>query len=389
MNPTQCTLHFCTIVLTLIFCVSCSQNETNFTQAPGFKQYFAKNKPSATLPSQQEQALLNKYRPRIFMAKGQTSPIDFYADYIANGYLYIGDKLISDKVTQPLLNEHKSNTQAVFRYKSAEQKGTPTVYARIQEDELAYDGQRLPLTFLTYNLVFAHSGLIKGLPAWQRLAMGMVGSNTDWHQLDHYVGLTVALSKDRPVAVTLQQHNYQTTWLLTDKTTENTLQLPEDQRIAVDVAMQSNELYPHSPEQKQHPGISWVSEDSIEFLKTGKNKPMMAGWDITHGEVEQDYKLKFLPTADAFYTFQGKLGASRKLPGRDGPPGADYVTLPALMPLANRMVSGYRPRDLAIEKEKIKSLFDSGSFSIKPGGLQAYQRDFMKDLKDASSNAKQ
>jgi len=103
----------------------------------------------------------------------------------------------------------------------------------------------------------------------------------------------------------------------------------------------------------------------MEFYKTGKNKPTMAGWDITHGEVEQDYTLKFLPS---------------RLPGRDGPPGADYVTLPALMPLKKRMISSYRPRDFSKEKEKIEALFNKGEFAIKPEGLVAYKRDFLNDF---------
>jgi hypothetical protein len=210
--------------------------------------------------------------------------------------------------------------------------------------------------------------------------MNVVGSTTDWHQLDHYVGLTIALSNDKPVAVMLQQHNYQSTWLLGVKQSDSELVLPEDLRVSVDVAMQSNELYLHSKELKNHPGLSWVNEDSIEFLKTSQNKPMMAGFDVTHGEEEQDYTLAFMPTADAFYTFQGRLGEGRKLPGRDGPPGADYVTLPALMPMANRLVSGYRPRDVATEKDKIKALFGGGSFSVNADGLEAYQRDFVEDL---------
>jgi hypothetical protein len=210
--------------------------------------------------------------------------------------------------------------------------------------------------------------------------MEMVGSTTDWHQLDHYVGLSIALSNGKPVAVMLQQHNYQTTWLLGDKASDNTLNLPADNRLPVDVAMRSNELYPHTEVLKNHPGLSWVSEDSMEFLKTGQNKPIMAGFDITHGEEAQEYKLEFLPTADAFYTFQGRLGEARTLPGRDGPPGADYVTLPALMPLAHRLVSGYRPKDLTTEKAKIKALFAGGSFSVDAEGLGAYQRDFIEDL---------
>lgn len=359
----------------------CSKNESSFTQMPGFSEYFAKNKPSQALPTKTDQALLTQFRPRVFLAKGQTPFIDFYKDYIAHGALYIDNKLVSKTVTQDLLNKHKNNLKAEFRYVAHSYKTTPVVYARIHRDKLEHENQTLALTFLSYNIVFANSGMIKGLPAWQRLGVGIVASNTDWHQLDHYVGLTLVLSGDKPIAVMLQQHNYQTTWLMADKNSENTLKLSDDQRVGVDVAMQSNELYLHQAKYTKHPGISWVTEDNIEFLKTRKNKPMMAGWDITHGEIEQDYALKFLPTADAFYTFIGKLGKSRKLPGRDGPPGADYVTWPSLMPLPNRLVSGYRPRNAGIEKQKIRALFNNKEFSVKDEGLSAYKRDFMDDLK--------
>ncbi len=373
-------ISICVIVLLLSLLIACSKSESSFTQMPGFKQYFAKNQPSMTLPNEHDQALLASFKPRVFLAKEQTSFIDFYADYIANGALYINNKLISKQVTQELLNQHKNNVKAEFHYLPSKKKGSPTVYARIHRDQLTHNKQQIPLTFLNYNLVFAHSGLVKGIATWQRLAMGLVASNTDWHQLDHYVGLTIVLSKEKPIAVMLQQHNYQTTWLIGDKASDNSIQLPEDQRISVDVAMQSNELYLHSKDLKKHPGLSWITSDSIEFLKTGKNKPTMAGWDITHGEVEEDYKLAYLPTADAFYTFKGKLGKGRKLPGRDGPPGADYVTWPTLMPLSNRIVSGYRPKDLTTETKKIKELFNKSEFSVKSDGLAAYKSDFLDDL---------
>ena len=378
----------CGIFLILLFIVGCSKNDSSFTEMPGFKQYFAKNQPSLTLPNEADQALLATFKPRVFLAKGQTPFIDFYEDYIAHGALYVNKKLVSKKVNQSLLNQHKNNVNAEFRYSPTKKQGTPTIYARIHRDDLIHKNQRIPLTFLSYNLVFAHSGLLKGIPAWQRLAMGLVASNTDWHQLDHYVGLTMVLANEKPIAVMLQQHNYQTTWLLTDKISENTTKLPADKRIKVDVAMQSNELYLHSKTVNKHPGISFITNDTIEFLETGKNKPMMAGWDITHGEVEQDYALKFLPTADAFYSFKGKLGKGRKLPGRDGPPGADYVTWPSLMPFPNRLVSGYRPRDITIEKKKLKGLFDKSTFSIKPEGLAAYKRDFLDDLNKLQNTPK-
>ena len=45
--------------------------------------------------------------------------------------------------------------------------------------------------------------------------------------------------------------------------------------------------------------------------------------------------------ADAFYTFKGFLGARRRLPGRSGPPGADYNTLPRFKPLAVQFAISY------------------------------------------------
>ena len=379
---------------------ACSQKETLFSEFPGFDQYLKQNQPSDAQATPAEQALLTQYRPRIFMAEGQTRFLDFYADYIGNGALYLNDELVSEKVDQKLLNQHKTNVQAEFRHTPSTSKSTQVAYGRVDYDTLSYQEQSYPLTFLSYNLVFAHSGLLKGLAGWQRMAMGVVGNNEDWHQLDHYVGLTIVLHEDQPLAVMMQQHNYQTAWLLDrskDATasggehssdnplprhaTAKSLPLPSDNRIAVDVAMQSNELYPHHAEPTQHPGVSFVNADNIEFFKTGQNKPMMAGWDITHGQQEQDYTLKFLPTSDAFYTFKGRLGEKRTLPGRDGPPGAQYVTLPGLMPWSHRLVSGFRPGNAKQEKAKLEALFNTQKFSIETSGLNRYKQDFIEAIK--------
>jgi hypothetical protein len=61
--------------------------------------------------------------------------------------------------------------------------------------------------------------------------------------------------------------------------------------------------------------------------------------DITDPAVDVDYELHFLPPADAFYTFKGFLGGKRLLPGRSGPPGADYNTLSAYKPLHRQMIA--------------------------------------------------
>ncbi|RVU83491.1 hypothetical protein EOL70_15750 [Leucothrix sargassi] len=361
---------------------ACSQKETLFSEYPGFDQYLKQNQPSDALPTAEEQALLEQYRPRIFMEKGQTRFIDFYEDYIASGVLYVDSEQISNRVDQALLNQYKTDSKAEFRHTPLTRSGTPVVYGRVSYDMLTHQSQRYPLTFLSYNLAFANSGLIKGLAGWQRVAMGVVGDNDDWHQLDHYVGLTVALHEGQAIAVFLQQHNYRVTWLLdsSKEATESTLPLPDDKRIAVDVALQSNELYPHSPEIAEHPGVSFVTADNMTFFKTGKDKPMMAGWDITHGEEEQDYTLKFLAQSDAFYTFKGRLGEHRSLPGRDGPPGAQFNALPPLMPWASKLVTGFRAGSVDHEKAKASGLLSSDRSTVNEAVLDSYKADFIDAL---------
>jgi len=318
--------------------------------------------------------LLERYRPRIYLAEGQTPFLDFYADYIAKGKLKVDGRVVSASVGPELLNKYKDKPDAEFVYQTAGQSQTQAVvFAKLEVDTLEYQGQNWPLSFLSYNLVFAHSGLLADLPMLARWAISPIADLRDWHQLDHYVGVTVALHQGEPIAYTLQQHNYQTTYIVSRQKS-----WPSDQRVAVDVALRSNELYPHSPERVRHPGVSFVSEKAIEFVLTGKNKPLMAGWDITHGQIEQDYRLQFLAPDDAFYQFKGRLGESRKLPGRDGPPGADYVTLPGLMRWSHRLVAGFRPGSVEQEKTKLLALIDEQNFRVKAQGLEAYKRDFIQ-----------
>ncbi len=358
----------------MCFPLIAKSDQGNFSSFPGFKRYFEANPPRATVPTEAQQALLKRFRPRIYLAEGQQAPVDFYADYIASGELYVGGKSLGQEIGQSQLNEAIERGDAEFVYKGAlPLKGSATVYGRFDIDILEFQGESWPLEFLSYNLVFPSSGLLAKLPLMGKLGLGMISNLSDWHQLDHYVGLTVVLYQQQPIAFYLQQHNYQTTFLVSEQSA-----WPTDNRVAVDVALRSNELYRHSASLQRHPGVSFVSEKTVAFVKTGKHKPIMAGWDVTHGQEELTYQLGYLPPSDAFYQFKGRLGKSRKLPGRDGPPGADYVTLPGLMPYANRLVSGYRPASVEREREKIAALFDSKTFTIRPAALDAYKHDFIQ-----------
>ncbi len=361
-----------TLLLLGFLCAGCASE--SFALRPGFTEYFNQYPPEQQQPDKSAQALLQKYRPRIYKAQGQQGPVDFYRQYISSGILEVQGKRLSTDVTAQQLNQYRDNPDAMFQYTGKSMvDADATVYARIDTDTLTYQGKSFDFQFLTYNLVFPTSGLIEGMGLLSSVGLEIIGNLTDWHQLDHYVGLSVVLMEQRPLALMLQQHNYQTTYLFgTD------LQLPDDNRVAVDIAMRSNELYLHSEAEQRHPAVSFVSAKNLEFIKTGRNKPVMAGYDITRGEYEIDYTLQTLPQTDAFYQFKGHLGKLRLLPGRDGPPGADYVTLPGLMPRAIRLVSGYRPGSVERESAKSRAMFNEETFSINIEALDAFKQDFLE-----------
>ena len=358
-------------IVCCLFLGSCSRAEQQFSQLPGFIEYFKTHIPKDEIPDTSEQALLEQHRPKVYKAKEQAGPIDFYADYISTGRLSINGKTLSDKVTPELLNQHRDNPAAVFEYTGRhESPGTPLVYGRVDYEKVSYNNRQYDFTFLTYNLVFPVSGILKGLGTLQTIALASSGNLHDWHQLDHYVSVTVALLNNQAVAMTLQQHNYYTTYFL-DKNNPN---------ISVDIASRSNELYPHASERTKHPAVSFLTAKNIGFVVSGKNKPLLAGYDITHGEQEVEYKLGFLPQTDAFYQFQGSLGKSRLLPGRSGPPGADYATLPGLMSRVVRLVTGYRTESVELETTLQSALFDRENFAIRPYAITDYKERFFKLL---------
>jgi len=314
-------------------------DDVNFSQYRGFAAYFAANPPRATLPSPDERALLVKYAPRFFLPPGHAGPISFYDDYIASGSLRSGDgRLVSERVTQSVLNANKTDSKAVFTHHPRKSGAArPVVFGRIDRDTLSYAGRRQRLTFLTYHAVFRTSGLPAGLSWWQETLAGLVADPADWHQLDHYTAATVVLDElNQPVALMLQQHNYSRTYLF-----DETVVLPPDGRVAIDVAIRSNELYPHKSGRTLRRAARFPDPPSMRYLMGVGSRPLFAGDDVTEPVCEADYQLRMLAPDDAFYTFRGFLGARRRLPGRDGPPGADFNQLPALKPQVLRMLAGY------------------------------------------------
>lgn len=367
-----------------IFFYACGSDDFQFSQLPEFKEYYKKYPPRETEPTVEEKNLLHRFRPRFFLADGQEPFIDFYQDYITYGYL-VGEKgrIISSNVDRTLLNKHKNDPDIVFIHTYKHSQTTPVVYGRVDYDRLKVDSQStIELTFLTYNIVFRRSGLPAGLSPWKKSLLGWIGSVKDWHQLDHYVSVTLALNRQsQPVAATMQQHNYQTTYIFAKG-----IHLPPDGRIKLDVALYSNEMYPHSKKRTEHRAVQFLNSESVYYLITGDKKPLLAGNDITQGTNDIEYRLEFLPPDDAFYLFQGKLGESRILPGRDGPPGADYNTIPALKPKATALVTFYRREGDMEFIELLKKWKSSVKSGPGPKILERYTKRFIEDLRSVSNN---
>jgi len=306
---------------------------TNFSQYEGFQEHFLAFPRQPSAATGQERVLLERYRPRLFIGIGQEGPISFYDDYIAHGTLYdMRGDIIGHEPSRALLNAHKDDPHVVFAHTPVAPTSTPVVFARIDQADVPDAGV---FTFLTYHFVFRQSGIPTGTPRWILNVMSWLADLHDWHQLDHYTMARVVLDRrSNPIAVVLQQHNYVRSYIL-----GRDMSFPSDYRITLDTALNSNELYPHLPGHQARRAVPFMTAKNLPYLITGEHMPWIPTNDVTNPAHEVAYRLDFLPHTDAFYSFQGYLGERRWFPGRSGPPGADYNTLPRFKPLAVELVA--------------------------------------------------
>ncbi|MHA1564337.1 MAG: hypothetical protein ACTSX7_03385 [Alphaproteobacteria bacterium] len=310
-----------------------------FADSPGFEALRTADALASTLPTTAERQLLERHRPNLFLPDDHPGPVSFYEDYIAQGTLFspAGER-ISSTVDRSLLNRHRDISRTLFRHDPRAVPPKPVAFGRIRYDHIDLPARgRLDLTFLTYHFVFRHSGLPAGLPPILWALARVFNAHMDWHQLDHYTAVTIVLGpENQPFALLLQQHNYMRSYLF-----GKDLPMPTDGRPEITAAIGSNELYPHSPERRRHRAVPFIGAKTVEYLVMGTARPRLQADDITHGQSAVSYRLECLPPNDAFYTFRGWLGARRRLPGRTGPPGADYNTIPAFKPMGIQLMAFY------------------------------------------------
>lgn len=366
--------HLAHTFLATLLVAGCSSTAGNFSQYPGFAAHFAQHPRSTVLPAPGEQELLRRHRPHWMLPPGHAGAIDFYGDYIAQGLLTSGDgTVVSSRVTPAILNAHRDDPGAVFTHRTAPGVPLPpTVLARIDRERFAASGHAPRcLTLLTYHIVFRRSGLPAGLGAWTARALGLLVDLDDWHQLDHYTAATLVLDeRGRPVLLQMQQHNHQRSWVFGVD-----LPSPPDGRPVIDVAIRSNELYPHTEGRVRHRSVPFPTPDGMRYLLGFGPAPTWSADDVTDGQLPLDPALAFLPHDDAFYAFQGWLGERRRLSGRDGPPGADYNTLPPLKPAALQLAWSYwregNREDLAAFEAGFANGADPAAFAAARGAVLA------------------
>ena len=341
------------VALGLGACAGGEEAEVESRFRKQFQAWYAAHPPSAEARPEAERALLERYKPIWRLGADARDPMDFYADYIARGALYAADgAVLAQNPDARTLNAHRDEIGLRFVHDGPAAQTHPVAYGRVAVDDVPFvDGARR-LTFLTYNLAFEVSGLPWGLSWWQEWPMWAAGDVEDWHQLDHYVAVTLALDMAKtppePVAAIFQQHNYQRSYRFGGAAGAGRLDWPEDGRLTVDVALRSNELYPAAEGETRRRAASFMGGSQAQWLVMGTGGGMQSAYDVTRPDRRlADLPLQVLPHADAFYTFRSSLGEKRTLPGRSGPPGADYNTLAAMKAPAAQLLCGYWREGLA------------------------------------------
>jgi hypothetical protein len=125
--------------------------------------------------------------------------------------------------------------------------------------------------------------------------------------------------------------------------------------------------------------VDFVRPQSLGYLIGVAPGASRSSFDITEPAQEADYVLDFLPPDDAFYSFAGYLGERRRLPGRDGPPGADFNTWPAFKPLGLQLVSGYWREGNADDLQRLTPLLNARADPL--AAVQAQGAEFGATLR--------
>lgn len=395
-------------VLFLLASSSRSHKFDTFADYPGFNSYFPPVC-SETPATEYDLELLQRFKPRVVIAPQGQIPVDFYQAYLPFTVLknFSQSAPINKAVSPQLLktvqyapgyyldlNWQRLRQEHIWQKITQQVENNtfhPTLYGRIYHVPITAvmsAGKKIQrqFKFLKYTSVFMVSGLPAKLPWGTETLLKVLGLNPlNWHELDHYTAIHVVLNeRDQPIALLLAQHNYHRAYLIGKQ-----IPKPVANRVTVDVAERSNELYPasSSPQPVSHRTASWSRY--MKYILSGQDAPFFHGEDITHGihagGKEINYELKYLPHCDPFYRAKIMLGEFRPLfgfyVGRDGPPGADYYTMPALLALDKLLFFSYLHENNPEDLKMLDAAWQKGQDHLDEATLIQYGAEkFFRDL---------
>ena len=143
--------------------------------------------------------LLERFRPRFFVAADSYRPLNFYEDYLPRCVareIKTGD-VVYESVDAPTLRRIARDDRTYLDFSVAAEnlrlsppaEFSPTVYSRVYRDTV---GER-EFLFLKYSPVFPYSGLPAELGWWRRAGAGLLGDSMAWHELDIHGAVHVVL----------------------------------------------------------------------------------------------------------------------------------------------------------------------------------------------------
>lgn len=357
-----------------------------------------------TEPAAADRALLERFRPRIFIGPNGIPPIDFYDTYLPNALLRgPNGRIAIEQLDRATLKRHERRFgfHVDFQGKPDPCRGDEcadyrtVLYGRVFHETLrgygAVDARSVSIAVLKYNAVFPISGLPKKISWWKAAAAEIAGNLEDWHELDIHgaVHIFVHEASGRPVAVLLAQHNHFRTLIVGAD-----MEWPADGRVAICYAERSNEPYlcPDASEPTHHPAIG--DPRKAAFLFDASGEPLEGGYDVVYGPTAGatpiQYRLKFLSDRDPLYVSWIPLGDRRRILGllnsfsRTGPPGINMNTWPTLVDYGAIAQFWYFASG---DKGGFRRLKESleGFFNLEPGPVLEHNSErFWRTLREAA-----
>jgi len=328
-----------------------------------------------------EKALLERFRPRVFIAPKGRLPVDFYGFYLPNTVVRDDNGAIIKKSPTKLFLksiERKAGLYLVYQGPDSPCEGRGCVgymstgYGRVYREMAHFRTnagiKKMPLIILKYNFAFTYSGVPAEIGGIKEAILSLFMDPGKVHELDIHGAIHIILdAKQRPLVLLLAQHNYFRSYVFGKDIAE----MPGDNRVKVCFALRSNEPYPcpsgKAPLRRRTVG----NPVNMSYVINGTDRPFLSGEDLVFGPESGaravPYRLKFLPHKDPLYVSWIPLGAKEKILFfdsyyRKGPPGMDMNTWPRLKKYSDIMQFWYlrdgNSEDAALLKGAFRSFFD-------------------------------